>query len=120
MFRKGSMEYRQLGQSGLDVSVLGYGNFNSHEVVAFEEQVAIVKGCLQHGVNYFDTAELYSAGKDEEDLGRVLKEINEPRELIVVSTKVWTAPVGGFNSTQNTNKKHIRESLKSSLKRLQL
>jgi aryl-alcohol dehydrogenase-like predicted oxidoreductase len=100
--------------------VLGYGNFNSHEIIPLDEQVKIIKTCLEHGVNHFDTAEVYTNGQDEEDLGKVLKQINEPRELLVICTKVWKAPVGGLNGNGNTNKKHIRESLKSSLKRLQL
>jgi aryl-alcohol dehydrogenase-like predicted oxidoreductase len=50
----------------------------------------------------------------------VLKEIQEPREHLVVATKVWSSPAGGLNNVQGTNKKHIKESVKSSLKRLQL
>lgn len=114
------MEYRNLGNSGLLVSALSYGNFNSRALVPFEEQVNIVKTCLQNGINLFDTAEIYTAGQDEEDLGRVLKEVNEPRERLVIVTKIWTAPDPDINSTHGTNRKHIKESLWGSLKRLQL
>lgn len=79
MFNKANMQYRRLGNTGLLVSVLSYGNFNSRELIPFEEQVKIIKTCLQNGINYFDTAETYTAGKDEEDLGKVLAEIKEPR-----------------------------------------
>lgn len=114
------MEYRNLGNTGLLVSVLSYGNANSRLLVPFEKQVEIVKTCLQNGINLFDTAEMYTLGQDEEDLGKVLKEINEPRERLVITTKVWTAPDFDINSTSGTNKKHIKESVKGSLKRLQL
>jgi len=120
MFQKANMEYRNLGNSGLLVSALSYGNFNSRSLIPFEEQVNIFKTCLQNGINLFDTAEIYTAGQDEEDLGRVLKEVNEPRERLVVTTKVWTAPDSDINSTNGTNRKHIKESLRASLKRLQL
>lgn len=72
MFNKANMQYRRLGNTGLLVSVLSYGNFNSRELIPLEEQVKIIKTCLQNGINYFDTAEIYTAGKDEEDLGKVL------------------------------------------------
>lgn len=120
MFNKANMEYRKLGSTGLQVSVLSYGNFNSRELIPFEEQVKIIKLCLQNGVNFFDTAELYTEGKDEEDLGKVLKEIKEPRENYVITTKIWTAPDPSINSKAGTNRKHVKESLKGSLKRLQL
>jgi len=90
------------------VSILGYGNYNSHQVIDFNEQVNIIQKCLESGINYFDTAELYSDGKDEEDLGKVLKQIGEPREHFVISTKIWKAPVGGLNNSQGTNRKHIK------------
>lgn len=64
MFKKGSMEYRRLGGSGLLVSVLSYGNFNSDGVISFEDQVKIIKACFENGINFIDTAELYSEGRD--------------------------------------------------------
>ena len=64
MFNKASMEYKKLGNTGLMVSILGYGNYNSHELIPFEEQVKIIKTCFQNGINFLDTAELYTEGKD--------------------------------------------------------
>lgn len=75
MFQKANMEYRNYGNSGLLVSVLSYGNFNWSSLVPFEEQVNIFKTCLQNGINFFDTSEIYSAGKDEEALGNVSKAV---------------------------------------------
>lgn len=76
MFKKANMQYRKLGNTGLIVSALSYGNFNSHKVIPLEEQVKILKLLFENGVNHIDTAENYTEGKDEEDLGKVLKEVN--------------------------------------------
>lgn len=51
---------------------------------------------------------MYTDGKDEEDLGKALKEINEPRERYVIATKIWTSPNNCINNTTNTNRKHIK------------
>lgn len=56
MFKKANMEYRRLGNSGLLVSVLSYGNYATDGVISFEEQVKIYKTCLENGINFFDTA----------------------------------------------------------------
>lgn len=56
MFKKGNMQYRRLGNSGLLVSVLSYGNYNSHDVISYSEQVKIVKTLFSNGVNLLDTA----------------------------------------------------------------
>lgn len=120
MFKKSEMEYRKLGNTGLFVSALSYGNFNSHDLIPLDEQVRIYKTCLQNGINTFDTAEIYSEGKDEEDLGKVLQEIKEPRENYVIATKIWSQPNPSINSSRGTSRKHVKESLKDSLKRLQL
>ena len=89
MFKKANMQYRKLGNTGLFVSVLSYGNFNSHEIIPFEQQVQIVKTLFSNGVNFIDTAPIYTNGLDEEDLGKVLKAVNEPRENYIISTKIW-------------------------------
>jgi aryl-alcohol dehydrogenase-like predicted oxidoreductase len=44
---------------------------------------------FSNGVNFIDTAPIYTNGLDEQDLGKVLKEVNEPRENYVISTKIW-------------------------------
>ena len=110
------MEYRYLGNSGLRVSVLGYGNWvnNQDDKLTLEN----VKTCLENGINFFDTAEAYGQGEGEITLGKALKELNVPREKIIVSTKIYKLgedPNDGFLS-----RKHIIEGMKNSLKRLQL
>ena len=110
------MEYRYLGNSGLRVSVLSFGNWSDHEDEKKMEE--LIKTCLENGVNFFDTAEGYGMGKAETSLGKALKALNVPREKIVVSTKIFKGgpdPNDGFES-----RKHIIEGVKLSLKRLQL
>ena len=108
------MEYRYLGNSGLRVSVLSFGNWEHDEKNTLE----CVKTCLNHGVNFFDTAESYGLGTAEIALGKALKELNVPREKVVITTKIFrngTDPNDMFES-----RKHIIEGVKLSLKRLQL
>lgn len=78
-FKESNMEYRNFGKTGLLVSALSYGNHRASLTAPFEEQVEIIKTCLQNGINFFDTAEIYSAGKDEEVLGKLLKAVGEKR-----------------------------------------
>ena len=108
------MEYRYLGNSGLRVSVLSFGNWEHDEKRTLE----CVKTFLNNGINFFDTAESYGLGTAEIALGKALKELNVPREKVVISTKIMrngTDPNDSFES-----RKHIIEGLNLSLKRLQL
>ena len=81
------MEYRYLGNSGIRVSVLSFGNFVNNMDDSFT--VDCVKLALSKGVNFFDTAEAYGFGKGEETLGKAFKALKVPREKIVVSTKIY-------------------------------
>ena len=110
------MEYRYLGNTGLRVSVLSYGNWCEHD--DDKRTVECVKTSLEHGVNFFDTAEIYGLGAAETTLGKALKELNVPREKIVVSTKIFKN--GNDPNDTFQSRKHIVEGVKQSLKRLQL
>ena len=110
------MEYRYLGPTGLKVSVVSWGNWVNNA----SDQLIVdsVKFCLEHGINFFDTAEIYGHGGAEISLGKAFKELNVQREKIVVSTKIFncgTDPNDSFLS-----RKHIIEGIRNSLKRLQL
>lgn len=70
-----------------------------------------------NGVNFFDTAEVYGAGVAETCMGRAFKELNIPREDIVVSTKMYRIS-NDYPNAQFLSRKHIIEGLKNSLKRL--
>ena len=69
------MEYRNFRNSGLLVSAISYGN-GMKDYSDYEEAVAIIKACLQNGINHFDTGEIYGPGKGEAMLGKALKEID--------------------------------------------
>jgi len=83
-----------------------------------------VKDCLEaawnHGINFFDTAEVYSNGECELEMGKALQELNWPRDEYVISTKVFFGTGRKEPNTRGLSRKHVVEGLKSSLKRLQL
>ena len=111
------MEYRYLGNTGLRVSVLGWGSMMMGTDTD-KNNVESIKFLIDHGVNFFDSAEIYDFGKCETALGKAVKELKIPREKIVVTTKIFrngTDPNDSFLS-----RKHIIEGLKQSLKRLQM
>ena len=109
------MEYRYLGNSGLRVSVLSFGVMLHDNVSNLKE---ILKICLQNGVNFFDTAEFYGVGVAEKTFGQALKELNVPREKIIVSIKIFKN--GSDPNDGGEGRKHIIEGVKKSLKNLQL
>jgi aryl-alcohol dehydrogenase-like predicted oxidoreductase len=82
------MQYRTIGKTGLRVSEIGFGCGNNAVLMVkapYEEQVKVVRRALDAGVNFFDTAFAYGLGKSEENLGRVLKELDASP---VISTKI--------------------------------
>jgi len=110
------MEYRYLGNSGLKVSVLSYGNSvnNRDDKLTLEN----IKLALSNGINYFDTAEIYGLGTGENNLGKALQELNIPREKIVISTKIFRS--GPDPNDCFLSRKHIIEGIYESLERLHL
>jgi len=114
------MEYRNLGATGLKVSAIGFGTGSvSQDPVEQENLKQLVKKAYEAGVNFFDTAEQYNDGNSEIALGKAFKELNLPREQLVVSTKLFWGPGKGPNDV-GLSRKHIIEGAKNSLKRLQL
>jgi voltage-dependent potassium channel beta subunit len=113
------MEYRYLGNSGLKVSVLSFGNWlNSNKADDYAITKEAIKLCYEKGVNFFDTAEIYGAGNAETLMGQALQELSYPRESLVISTKIFKCG-DGVNNTL-LSRKHIIEGLRNSLKRLQM
>jgi len=110
------MQYRYLGNTGLRVSVLSWGNWVN--VKNDDNCLNSVKYAFSKGVNFFDTAEIYGYGEAEVSLGEALKALNAPRKDYVVSTKLWKVG-NGVNDTF-LSRKHVIEGLTNSLKRLQL
>ncbi len=111
------MEFRYLGNSGLKVSEISYGNWVTHgSQVEAEQADSCIRAALEAGITTFDTADTYANGKAETILGDALA--GERRESLEIFTKVYfpTGP-GGPNDT-GLSRKHIQESINASLKRL--
>ncbi len=110
------MEYRHLGNSGLKVSAVAYGNWLTHGSQIDEElSILLVEKALDLGITTFDTADVYALGKAEEVLGNALKGIR--RDSVEIFTKVYW-PVGPSQNDRGLSRKHILTSIDSSLKRL--
>lgn len=111
LFKTGRMQYRYFGNSGLRTSVISLGNMINSRPETYDVDEQIIRTALQNGINHFDTAEMYDAGRAEEQLGRILKNLAVPREDVVIATKVLIAPQRDINSTILLSRKHIRESV---------
>lgn len=118
------MEYVKLGNTGLDVSriCLGCMSFGIGERGDFpwalneEQSRPMIKKALELGINFFDTANVYSGGTSEEITGKLLKE-NANRDEIVLTTKVFY-PVNDRPNGAGLSRKHIMNEIDKSLKRL--
>ena len=111
------MNYRRLGRSGLTVSELCLGawiNFGSR--IGDEDTFAVIDAAVEAGFNFFDTADVYAAGKAEEVMGRWMK--GKDRRTLVIATKcrgrMWDGPNG-----EGAGRKHVFEAVEDSLRRLQ-
>lgn len=117
------MEYRQLGASGLFVPVLSFGTatfggnsvFKAWGSTQAEEATRMVNLCMDSGVNFFDTADIYSEGLAEEILGIAIK--GHSRDKIILSTK-GSFPFGEGPYNQGSSRFHLLKQVEGSLKRL--
>jgi aryl-alcohol dehydrogenase-like predicted oxidoreductase len=111
------MDFRYLGNSGLKVSEISYGNWLTHgSQVENDQAKACVRAALEAGITTFDTADTYANTKAESVLGEALE--GQRRESLEIFTKVyWPTGPGGPNDT-GLSRKHINESINASLKRL--
>ncbi|CAF1216612.1 unnamed protein product [Adineta steineri] len=122
--KKFNMPYVRLGNSGMQVSriclgMMTYGTPKWREWVLDEEESRpFVKRALEMGVNFFDTADMYSLGVSEEITGRALNDM-AIREEIVVATKVFHPAAPGPNR-KGLSRKHIFDACDASLKRLNM
>jgi aryl-alcohol dehydrogenase-like predicted oxidoreductase len=112
------MDFRRLGSSGLKISEIAYGNWLTHgSQVEQETALACVRRALDEGITTFDTADIYANTKAETVLGEALH--GERRESLEIFTKVyWPTGPGGPNDS-GLSRKHIREAIEGSLRRLQ-
>ena len=110
------MEFRHLGNSGLMVSAVSYGNWITHGSQVEEDAAnACVHRALELGITTFDTADVYAGTKAEAVLGRALA--GERREGLEIATKVFW-PTGKGRNNRGLSRKHIMESMNGSLRRL--
>jgi aryl-alcohol dehydrogenase-like predicted oxidoreductase len=111
------MDFRYLGNSGLKISEITYGNWLTHgSQVENDVATRCVRAALDEGITTFDTADVYANTKAESVLGDALA--GERRESLEIFTKVyWPTGPGGHNDT-GLSRKHIMESINGSLKRL--
>ncbi|KAM5538735.1 hypothetical protein V8D89_007457 [Ganoderma adspersum] len=135
------MPYVRLGSSGLKVSkiILGCMSYGTPEwqdwVLPEEEAIKHIKFAYDHGIQTFDTANAYSNGLSEVVLGKAIKQLGLPRDELVIMTKLYfSVPKGqtnvwvvgpqaeelGIINQKGLNRKHIFDSVKASLERLQL
>ena len=117
------MEYRRLGKTGLQLSVLSFGSW-----VTFHKQIddklsdRLMGIAYDNGINFFDNAEVYALGESEKMMGRVLKQKNWDRTSYTVSSKAYFGSRGKLNKPNQTglSRKHLVEACHEALQRLQV
>lgn len=117
------MLYRNLGDTGLKVSVLGFGNWvTGHDEKEEQTQIEIIKKAYASGINFFDTAEVYGFGAAEKIMGKGIKALNVKRSDIVVTTKLFWGVKGEPSALNKVglSRKHIVEGMAQSLQNLEL
>jgi len=117
------MEYVNLGKAGIKVSriclgAMTYGSKSWRKwVLEEEESRPFIRRALELGINFFDTADMYSVGVSEEILGRALKDFAPSRDRVVIATKVFN-PMGDDPNQRGLSRKHIHHAIDDSLRRL--
>ena len=115
------MEYRKLGKTGLQLSSFSLGSW-----LTFGNQIPddvakeLMHLAYDNGINFFDNAEGYAAGKSEIVMGKILKDSNWDRDSYVVSSKVFFGAGGTKPNQTGLSRKHITEACNAALKRLQV
>jgi aryl-alcohol dehydrogenase-like predicted oxidoreductase len=122
------MEYKTLGNAGLLVSQLCLGTMTFHGGEGFWRAIgtvdqagadALVKASVDAGINFFDTADVYSEGESEKALGQALQNLNIARKDVVVATKVF-GRVGPGRNDVGASRGHIMDAIDASLRRLRM
>ena len=121
------MEYKTLGNTGLLVSTLCLGTMTFHGGSGFWQKVGtvdqagaddLIKSSISAGINFFDTADVYSEGESEKTLGQSLKNLNIARKDVVIASKVYGRTGPGRNDV-GASRGHIMDAVEASLQRLQ-
>src|SRR5438046_3230644 len=117
------MQFVNLGSAGVQVSriCLGCMTYGSKSwrpwVLEEEESRPFIRRALELGINFFDTADMYSLGVSEEILGRALKDFGPGRDRVVIGTKAFNA-MGDDPNQRGLSRKHIFHAIDDSLRRL--
>ncbi|MCB0081908.1 MAG: aldo/keto reductase, partial [Caldilineaceae bacterium] len=108
------MKYRLLGKTGVKVSQLCFGTMSFGGDADEATSAAMFKRCRDAGINFFDTANVYSGGRSEEILGRLMK---GSRDELIITSKVFGA-VGSDVNARGLSRRHITRAVEDSLRRL--
>jgi voltage-dependent potassium channel beta subunit len=117
------MQYRRLGKSGLQLSVLSFGSWVSFAKQIDDKKAELLMGyAYDQGVNFFDNAEIYALGESEKMMGRVLKKKKWDRTSYCVSSKVFFGWRGVDNkpNQKGLSRKHVIEACHEAMQRLQV
>lgn len=117
------MEYRRLGKSGLQLSILSFGSWVSFQKQIGDKMADELMGiAYDSGINFFDNSEAYAGGESEKMMGRVLKMKNWDRTSFTVSSKVFFGLHGKDNkpNQKGLSRKHVMEACHAALQRLQV
>jgi voltage-dependent potassium channel beta subunit len=116
------MEYRYMGKTGLQLSVLSFGSWITFHK-QFDDSVAdeLMGIAYDNGINFFDNAEIYALGESEKMMGRILKKKNWDRTSYVISSKAYfgSRPKGGLPNQNGLSRKHLVEACHEALQRFQ-
>jgi voltage-dependent potassium channel beta subunit len=118
------MEYRRLGRSGLQVSVLSFGSWvtfgNKNQLETANQAAECLSAAKDAGVNFFDNAESYSAGESERVMGQAFRDLGWKRHEYIVSTKLFWGIHDQINMKNTLNRKYLSQGIDGSLERFGL
>ena len=118
------MKYANLGNTGVRVSrlclgMMSYGSSAWRDwVLEYEDSLPFISAALEAGINFFDSADVYSNGASEEVLGRALRELSVDREDVVIATKCFNGTHGRARNRWGLSRKHVMAACDASLERL--
>lgn len=116
------MQYRQLGKSGIRVSTIGIGtNRFGHEVMPQAEVSRVIDAAMDLGINFLDSADIYTGGRSEETIGAALGGPGQSsrRSRFVIATKFFS-PTGDGPNDRGGSRLHMQRAVEASLRRLQM
>ena len=113
------MEYRRLGSAGIKVSLLSLGSWVTYgSQVDVDASARMLQLAWDKGINFFDNAEIYSAGESERIMGSALRKLSLRRSSYLISTKLYWGLHDAPNEKNTLNRKYLLEAIEGSLERL--